>query len=270
MTIDKALASANAAMDGVRKRVMERDADVMKRTVARAGDKAWRRQESLCAEDDGVYRAALDECAGVVANAFRAGIESPRLLLVEGGATQLAPSPDLVALAARWREDRRVLAFDAELEGLLKDFPESAEGNPDDLAPGVMFVAWPDVLEGPVGSPKLAVEGFFAMVAVETDDKGEPAKKSTLVAVESGPRKRMVVADPAAPNAEGSFESALLRAACAPLGHLASDKPDVEHESVGGKGSSVKTALVGANLGPEVRKRRRLLRAASLRGPSSS
>ncbi len=261
MKTQEAAALAADAMAAITRRIKDLDEHVAGRTVERAADVAWRGDAGIADGSDGIAEAAVAECSERVRDAFASGAARPETLLLEGGASELAPSPDLVALWARWRERRLVFAFDDELEGLLEEFSSAADGSLDDLKPASCFVGWRTVLDRSDGSPRLPIGGFFAMTWFE--GTGDPAAKRTvLAAVEDGPRRRIVVADLSDVAEEDGYGLALIAAAEAPLRHLASARPDVgmpERECNGPRGTTACT--VGAHMGPEVRKRRRLEKA---------
>lgn len=253
MKATEAAEAANVAFDVVKKAAGGQGRDLFSRVKKRAEDKAWREEARIPDGEDGIFDAACVESAETVAAAFvEKGID-PESLRKECGASELAASPDLVALALRWKDDRRVLVFDGDLESLLRDFPGEATGKLDDLRPGTCFVAWPATLD-----KKIQIDGFF----VSAWDEGEGhlgGKRVVIAAVENGPRRRIVVVDMSDADVEEGCRLALLAEAEVPLRHLAGERPDVGKPAGKNQGPQRTTCcVVGENLAAKARGRRRM------------
>lgn len=250
-TVSTALREIGAAYGQV-------DDKVYERAEKRLDDREWGGalpRYSGHQAPDYFYEAAVHECARTVVESLANGSVEAETLLERGGAIELAPSPEAMAIYHAFAKEQAIYLIDEYLAKVLSsdacthDLPTDFESR----VPESAYIATPIAIISNETDEMLEAAGFFMVVLDEVaDNKNGWQKRVVVAAVEDTRRPRVVVASVPQHKEdcleEARLETALANLAIPYIAYFAKERPDVMKDEAPRHGGLVATFFkVGEN-----------------------
>lgn len=248
----KAQKAATSALREIGTAYVQVDDKVYERAQKRLTDDAWGKKLPGYVgtnEPDYYFEAAVHECVQTVVTTLESGAASPSVLLEEGGALDLAPSPEAMAIYHAFATEKPIYLIDDTLADLLAidDLRPALAAGFESHLPKCAYIATPLRLTDSATGELFEAPGCFVVVVDEIgEDETTWRKRVVIAAVEDARRPRIVVASIPPSGSEtqlpaAHLETALVTAAMPFIAYLAREDADIVADPAPRRGSASAT-----------------------------